>query len=1566
MSHSPAMALAERDPNASGRTSRASNLSAGSRGPQKGLPGGTRPDLLSSGGAGVMSMLRTSTELGDIGGLTNDYSTNMPRGPRRGGASSRLSTSSSHSNASRRTSNHQARLSASSGARRSFTRENNVPQYDADTLSPTMMNLPGSSPLIPRSRTSREGHRSLSMTTTSQPTFRLSSHRSFASLRTQEPVQRPKSPYRYPARLRRPGYRPTSPALSDITSSRPRQAQGLGLGQPGHMRRRTPSDMSVHRDERMSIYATRNRSQPILGGPYADVPPVPPLHHHRIVLEHTRNVHRSAKGSVSSGSTNRRMDSEPPSSDAPSPPTPKDGSSLEVLVSPTRSQMLLHGRGGTWKEDVTTGPLYYDYSEQFEQEQYTEPEATALGFVHRIKTILEERGTPEKSPKKVDVAELPGSDIVGVVELPASPVPRRITRELILAALEPASTTEDVGVSEDDSGRQTNGGQQQLDRMPDHSEGPVSYSRSKTSNDNRHSNLSQADSSVMDLSTLNFAVQYSIRMGTGACTGTGTDIGPTEDGMSDLLAGYQRTETKEEEEIAVEESDVPSEERGSHAPKSSDVQSFKSCAGLPARSEKDVDAKSFQSFTDTPEPLCKDSEGRSFRTCKDTITPDRAISMPPSQMAWPNQRVLESKFTRPFSEMPLASLPLIQRQPSTVCRSESGFSRAASRFRANSKLSSRHGSNVASISSSIDSPAHQPPSVPPRESSSSKEAQRSQAVADFLVRLSRPHRFSMHSSFRKKPPKDEGTVLPDVTPAVFPIPSQGQKDRDSSGSQATERHLTPLSGKQGAVPVNPTPASLSLQEPVKVLEMRTPPVVHQHSLSTPSPVVADPSSVYSPEDISSSNSVLQPSPDACSKSPERSGRDSHTTTHLVWQGRRSLNLPSVNTEPRFQHGNYRDETTTDLRLSAYRYPSNYLPDLKEESHEDSSLNTSASNLKHSSFRFPPNGLPSVPSVRESTDDALLSEGDPPPRLRRRSGLAHTRGLPSMNFSQMNLIEKLNEALDVRSSRTLDEILEETQQSVRAKQLRPTSAREIREKYRSFFASLDELEKAGDVTQTTSDINPVPLKRRYSPKALIEEIDRLTIPSVGGLTQRLSELLPSLREYYKLGEIGEFVAEEVIMEHALEEINEVGGPAPKRSSARLRPMPGSPNMVVIDDALYEELTGKEKDSPGSSAVSDVVGMEGVGRGRGESVTDVDSATPPRAPDPPLVELEAPSPTGLRTRSLSLNNQHLRPSLESRLSSRSLRSFVSTPTGDTRPWNSDKNYPWASTLRSIDISLPPTTVRQSPHPGPSLLRNRLSGSSASTTYSPERIPLSPASSYPVPGQEGAYKHAHRQSRRFSIFTSSKRANNPASPGFDTSGFATGPVNVRAHDQSHEAGERYPTSALTPPTNSNLIDSPIQISASDTSDDEPPATSKKSRFRLRSRFSSSARVTELAHVQLESSRTGEGLQSKSTTDLPQDGATQVPDISAKRQTFRDAEGMPSTLYHRHKVVDHLKKWWHKGGDLLRNLGKSFKTKSKSQKQADSQFPEDAESTAFIDVNGRRVVPLTGTRGVPLWTGV
>ena len=1489
------MPLAERDPNASGRTSRASNMSAGSRGTSKPAAGAMGDGLFST--PGVMSMLRTTTELGDIGSITNDAAStkHTPRGPlRRAGTSSRLSTASSHSNKSRKTNRHQHWPSTSSGPHRSLTHEINEPQYVADTLSPTIMNLPLSSPLIPHSRHSRDG-RSYSMTHTSHPAYSLTSNPSFASLRNDRPP-RPKSPYRYPARLRRPGYRPPSPAMSDTTGT---QSKRLHTQLGYHPRARGTSDFSVHRDDRTHMGPPiRNRSSPLLPTARSELP-----FSHRSA---TSSLHMPAKASFSSSSMRLRTDS---SSDAqPSqPPTPKDDTSMEVLVGSTGTEILVAGMDGA-HGDTSTEPVYYDYSEDFEREPTSDAndEGIPTGFVHRIKTIIEERSTGEQTTKTDvtvvrEVVELPGSEFVA--ELSASPAPKRITRDMIKAVLEPASnggdsTTDSIKVKSPDA-------------PPAQAEGRAQAAAVETPPEGVHAGNNADGQKASSQVTAHRASMSVPRSSISHARGSGPE---TEDGMSDLLDDYQHDPKPEE---VPPPASGRSTRKSTHSQRSSDAESFKSC-------------------TDTKEnekPL-KDSDAKSFTTCKDVVSPLRAASMPASSNA-PLALAPDSSATRPASVAvprtpaltPTPTPTVASRKPVPAMRDSGSAKPAPARLHASSRVSSRQGSTVASISSAAS--ISQPPVVPPRESSSSKEAQRTQAVADFLLRLSRP-RFS---GFSRKSARDETSSQ---NGPASPVDRAAGKEAAKPTPNAKTPESKPRDLKeQSARATEASAPGADRGRPEQARRAQVSTSTHRQSFSAPSPLTSEPSSVYSTEP--SKSGTQWPA------SPVRldfGRRDSQTTTHLVWNGRKSTSSdPTV--EPRPRRGG-QDESTTDLRLSAFRYPLHYLPDLKEESHEDSSLNTSASNVKSSSFRFPP-GLGSM-------DDAHLFR-NPSVKSAPNKALAQTRNLPSLNFSRINLIAKLNEALDLGSLDLDDSEVAEPSPA------RPTSG-DMREKYRSFFASLEGLEKAEDGKARSGQLGDLmPFQRPMSSDELVAEIDNLTIPSVGGLTQRLSEMLPSLKHYYQMGD--DFSAEKLIMEHALEELDGVCGPvpAPKRSSARLRPMAGHPNLVVMDDGLYYELTGGEDEV--------TVGPDGRARGSGEEVNAADlsivTARDGLAVSSPPTQLS--SPVVLRTRSVSLGNPEVhRPSFESRLSCRSLRSFTSTPTADTtRPWNSDKNYPWASTLQSVDISLPLRTaaVRASPL-GPSRLRLRLSDSSDTTA----RAAMGPRSKAAEPAaSEPALTHTTTRSRSNCVSSSTR-------PGTEHH-HRRGRVGFsRDAEALHDAGERYPTTSLTPPSALDIEVEPVSY-FSDDSEDERPSGLKSKLARLRARKSKSTSATRPAlapHASSTSSRAPPRPPPSSEPPGPAPACARpqprmahsdsMPNAAAEARafTFSHAAGMPKTEFVGRRLLDKLKLMLVKGSDLLRSLSLS----SRRRQRRSASSPRTSASAAVEVLSSMPVDPPAppGTR--------
>ncbi|RAR09537.1 hypothetical protein DDE82_001653 [Stemphylium lycopersici] len=1649
------MMLSDRDPNGGGRTSRASNLSTLSRTSGKTAHRAPSSDFPASVGRGVSSMLRTETEMGNVGGgVLDDLSGigNMHRPLQRQRAPSRMSTASSMSNTSSRNSKHLRGYPSSSSAPRHSTGPGG-PQYVSNTLSPAMLNNPMSSPLNGMGSRDRDSHRSRSMTHDIQPPYSLSSNRSLTSLRPPHGLQ-PQNLYAYPnpngsgLRPLNPNHRPISPALSDSTGLRLRTSNGFeeqrmssgghsqtyantgrphnrrthrdagqgqqyrGLGNPhnvGQMRARLPSQPSAlsleHRREEEDCFpllagpAYEEQMEGLHSGnpylhrdqltsrhhdPRSEAPPLPVNHRQRIAVEQAR-FKRSAPGSMSSGSTNLRADSDAPSSDMTSPPTPRDGASMAVLQHRDGTRVIkFNGMSPNKLEEKTSVP-YYDYSEQFDRNEDadTQGEAIPTGFVHRTKTIIEECGPTDEaaaalksdsflgqeaqpmsmvvvSPQTKSIAKPANvattandpntTGMAGIAELPASPVARRITRDLILRGLE-VSMTGDIQSSTKCPSTSPNNDSTQSDELPvqtrSATEREVAKSqRSIESKDNRHSILSQTGSSILNSSTLDFAVRHSIPAAKGGgfdeevAEENGGSVNmsaspgrSTEDGMSDVLAGYQGTDSKAEPHVLLP--DASSAERNTisagstatsketdlkplqlmirsasnHAQKSSDEQSFKSCTDLPdepsdmtsSKMEKDHDGKTFGLPADMMperEASLKESDAHSFSTAKVTASPDRVAFVIPPRLPSSNLGTMVINKSKAEPEMPLSRPPaaLLRKQP-PVPRRESSFSVVANKLKTNSRSSVKHGSVSASGSSSTLSIAHMPPAVPPRESSTSKEAQRVHAAVSFLMRPL-PSRFSKGL---KRADQDDALSLPETDLAGLDCIKDVDLNATFKGAVASLPIIDfvpiveKVSSTPAGVPSKTRAISLDTTEicnPYKVLGVSPGPVGHQHTSSTMPPGIPEPSSVYSIHD-NSSRSYEDPCPAGVSGSMDSNRRDSQTTTHLEWQ---RCVPPATSTAPQFAPPrpssgvgshldartltpliNIQEDTTTDLRLSGYRYPgpSRYLPDLKEESHEDSSLNTSASNLKSSSFRFP-FGAPS--GIRASGDDPVNFSRRSSMASHRRSGvdsnvgstLAQAHGLPSMRFSRMNLFDGLTDELGLRYSRSMEEVPHVSQRLSRGSPPRPASTGDVTD-LRISLAELEEVERSRFSMQPTTMMSLLAMHRARSPE-LMAEIERLTIPSVGGLTQRFSEFFPSLREYYQCGEPPEFPIEEEIEKHALDEIHEIH-PTQKRSSARLRPMRGVSHMVVIEDDLYDELTGKEKENDSRGRTDDVVAevdaSEAGSTGEKlEKAKDV-RATPAHHQTAPLPGLQVPSPAILRPRSHTVDPQALRISGDPALSSRrSLRSFISTPTAtETRPWNSDKNYPWAtSTSPVIDISLPPpTAARHSPRPGPSRLRNRLSDESTTSSFSTaQTATLSPFGS-------PADSTAHARHHRFSAFG-------------------------RNSDQPHEVGERYPTSALSPPT-AIFRD---HLSASDTSDDDNYDTTRKTRLSLRKRFSSTRKVTLDSQTNTRAGRSkvnAQGLASPestqpSATSIVQDSAGEaqafVSTSKANRHTFRDAKGM------------------------------------------------------------------------------
>lgn len=232
-------------------------------------------------------------------------------------------------------------------------------------------------------------YRSYSMTQTSYSAYTLSNHRSYASLRSQQDgsghLQRPRSPFAYPARLRRPGFRPSSPALTDggiVDYSRRAEIDRKAYG--GHS---TSSPSSLYAQKRkppLSLRQDANRSTHSLLSQ-----PSPPRRSPSPGL-------RQSSGNIAQD-WSRRNGSSGNTSPARSTFSLASTVNLYATVSGTSNAT-------TPGKLAPPSPLYYDYTEDFEVDGYNRAEESLGSPPHFSidKTIPEERRASAERPPSME------------------------------------------------------------------------------------------------------------------------------------------------------------------------------------------------------------------------------------------------------------------------------------------------------------------------------------------------------------------------------------------------------------------------------------------------------------------------------------------------------------------------------------------------------------------------------------------------------------------------------------------------------------------------------------------------------------------------------------------------------------------------------------------------------------------------------------------------------------------------------------------------------------------------------------------------------------------------------------------------------------------------------------------------------------------------------------------------------------------------------------------------------------------------------------------------------------
>jgi serine/arginine repetitive matrix protein 2 len=1551
-----------------GRTSRGSNVSTGSRcGPPR--AGGNKPDMFAA--PGVISMLRSSTELGNDA-LFNPPSrfsaVNHRPQSRRSGTSSRMSTGSGHSSSKRASnhygsSHHQAWPSISSAGRRRSITSNisnlTVPHY-LDTMPPSLANLPDSG-IPPPAPYFRDGSgRSFSLTTTSQSSMPLTNYRSLTSLRGHEPIQRPRSPYKYPTRLKRPGYRPSSPALSDITGlpsrsqhhrleSGLRMAHGLGmLHGPGLPAVARPAPL---------YSATRNRSNHSIAslGGYEQMPGAFPGPRRRTPSNSEHSVsdmmsigflgprrgtpcipdHSSPAMSSGGYSIPCRTPATDPmtpgqypglfladqsSSDPASsaPPTPRDlpsASSTEPSIMQSMPQPLRVPTPAS-----ANAPLYYDYSEQFDlvdkevaQIYYeTTNSPIPFGFVQRIKTILEDRAIIERNAAPlhtitptVSLVEVPNNEIH---ELPATPVIKRITRELILANLDPSSdlrnpTTPTIA-------RGLEGIVESNDYTIEETFHPTPAVELPTiEHEGRNSapSVSMTDgtnSSSSHLAVPDYALRYSTRRST-ITLDSGLEIYLATDRTDEIVTPSQDKDT-EPVKIATAEIEVASP-TPTHPLQSPWTPTY-SHPAEPSRAQSAFLTSSIYS-----------SSLREGTT---------RLSTPTVRTDWPLKEESES----------------------------SKHSNSRYNTQRPSEWSHAPGPPICShIQHHSDGSIKQCPSDFEHQSGISYTQRHS--LTNHVLRMS--------STSHVHRPSDNTHVhrASDIKLTRIPSISSATIQDSTSRSHVQRNSNATLKGKKTFEESQVCSLS-TIEVPICI----HPTIEHNaqpfSSVNSPMSTVGEVSRRTSTQQYQSSDSPVIPeenrreSADLTSIWSYRKPVPKRTSSPFCASARASLKEFETHEKRDLLKDNTMDNSTTDVRFSALRPLLRQLDDVTEEP----SLEHSYVDLRSSTFRFP---LPQRKSSlrhfesfrlskelketngRDSAQSFALCPKSRTSSEQQRSKdsfvcppsgamvLADMRAIPSLNFSRQDLFSKLNDAFDLRRTTSCDEF----PQLVPPSESRPVSSSLMREKYRSFFQTLDGMtnDRSSDI-QINDDGQEQSLKAQISmqresarlpsplcpmsTEELITELERISMPSLNGLTQRLSELLPSLKRYY--GDTGEVIYEEETVRSAIEEIRKLGQLAEvtNEDGFNISEKDHFEKSVIVVDGL--------SNSPAGSLFEPTSNLQAV-RPRSASSPGlrVDG------PVPSVPELEALCSAVLRSRSLSdgINSSTIAGySSVSRLTRISDRSLRGSPA--SRPWNVDANYPWADSVPSIDISLPAPTLRRDViKQKPSRLRLRVSRGSRSDTDNVDTEVDSNTARIDVTDSTGRtadtfrLNHKRKTSKRSILGSLTRKIVLGAS--IDQGGFATGREILGGEDRTVDPGDRYPTTGLSPPSALDIDE--VRSFFSDDSSAHGEAAVRGVSFRkrltnLRTRIPPIAR----AHSALEHRCVHPGPDLRRSNSLFVPNSSALSTVAGSVVAYGDGvAGMPKTEFRAKKLVDRMKTLWYKGGELLRSL--SGKKKSRGSQPHD-----------------------------------
>ena len=666
------------------------------------------------------------------------------------------------------------------------------------------------------------------------------------------------------------------------------------------------------------------------------------------------------------------------------------------------------------------------------------------------------------------------------------------------------------------------------------------------------------------------------------------------------------------------------------------------------------------------------------------------------------------------------------------------------------------------------------------------------------------------------------------------------------------------------------------------------------------------------------------------------------------------------------------DASADLRFSNLhginsRFGSTHLPGLKEESVEEMSISNKHASDRTGKSEFP---LPARIAAVKAMQERRLQESAEKARARRahrhpNRPLAETRDLPSLNFSRMDLIDKLNEALEVRSSKSMEVMRRREFSGIYCPSpQRPQSTEPFRERYTSFFSkpedfssffdgiapSDDEDESSTrpvspkDTGVPTVEIQPnteVDLEesgsRPLSPEDFLSvatQVERLSIPSVAGLSERLSEILPNLHNLQLDKVLSGFssIPDDLGKLDAMRP----GTVLSTRTSAGFRTLAeraeeivknGTHDSTVPANRLlaHKELTGLIPSASADQVSALISTNNKQSYLSGSTSAPTDLGMDPIRPESVLTVRKSPT-------CIEEVNQLLPPEMNP-ITRNAKRALISS--GSSRPWNQDENYPWAGTKVDVDLSVPSEAHTRESLTAEAVRRRKTKSPdlhpSDAPTETSKGIDIGSILEHDTTGEvtdeqlTGVPRiHRRKQSKRSLIGSITKKIGLGGNSANSTTRTISSPVAGAASEarnsQPHRPGERYPTSSLTPPAAFNLDE--VRSFFSDNSSEKERNASLRKRL---TNFKSKGKSVRLQSNQVARSHTPEQPRTQSAVDVNTTATTydagstsmaigdRLMGASSSANTY-DGVGMGKAEFRIKRFGEKLRHLVAKGGELIR----------------------------------------------------